>query len=56
MKESKATKLKFVDPRIHTQSPDKLLMFEGAFNMPVGPQSNLFLSENHSLITSNLRE
>lgn len=53
MKGPRAAKSKFVNLRIPTQAFDKLFTLEEAFNMPVGPQS--FLSENHSLITSNLR-
>ena len=54
MKGPRETKSKFVDLRIRTQASDKLFTLEEAFNMSAGPQS--FLSENHSLIISNLRE
>jgi len=42
MKGPRATKLKFVDPRIRAQASDKLLTPEGTFNTPMGPQSKSF--------------
>ena len=42
MKGPRATKPKFVNPRIHAQASDKLLTPEGTLNMPMGPQSKSF--------------